>query len=94
MKLSWISAGIVSFIGLCGIVSLVNSGCNESSNPTDPVSTWSASCSCTSNQYNCDSFLSPADAQLCYNHCISSGAGDIHDLDRDHDKDACEEWNY
>jgi len=85
---------ILSGIIFCGIIVFANSGCDEESNPTSATSSWSSTCSCSSNRYNCDSFLSSTDAQLCYNHCINLGAGDIHDLDRDNDGNACEDWGY
>ncbi|MCB9078634.1 MAG: thermonuclease family protein [Anaerolineaceae bacterium] len=51
---------------------------------TNPV------CNCGSNTYNCSDFSSHQSAQQCYEYCKSVGAGDVHDLDRDHDGDACE----
>ncbi|GAG83978.1 unnamed protein product, partial [marine sediment metagenome] len=42
------------------------------------------------NLYNCSDFSTQAAAQACYDYCISQGAGDIHDLDRDNDGIACE----
>lgn len=47
-------------------------------------------CKCTGNIYNCDDFTTEAQAQACYNYCISLGKGDIHRLDRDNDGRACE----
>jgi hypothetical protein len=41
---------------------------------------------CSYNAYNCDDFGgSWSEANEVYNYCISIGAGDIHDLDRDND---------
>ncbi len=45
---------------------------------------------CEINAYNCSDFHSHAEAQSVYEHCIAEAAGDIHDLDRDDDGDACE----
>jgi micrococcal nuclease len=56
------------------------------SQPTQP----SATCDCSGNVYNCKNFSTHAQAQACYEYCISVGAGDIHRLDRDNDGIACE----
>lgn len=40
---------------------------------------------CSYNAYNCSDFSSWYEANQVYNYCISIGAGDIHDLDRDND---------
>lgn len=40
---------------------------------------------CSYNAYNCEDFSSWSEANEIYNYCISVGAGDIHDLDRDND---------
>lgn len=47
-------------------------------------------CGCSFNQYNCSDFSTQAEAQACYNYCVSQGAGDIHGLDSDDDGEACE----
>ena len=49
-------------------------------------------CSCAGNLYNCSKsdFSSKSAAQACYDYCISIGAGDVHDLDRNHDGGACD----
>ena len=47
-------------------------------------------CSCSADLYNCSDFTTHAQAQACYSYCISQGAGDIHQLDADHDGVACE----
>lgn len=47
-------------------------------------------CECYDNIYNCDNFSTQAEAQECYEYCVSQGKGDIHDLDRDNDGIACE----
>ena len=94
MKVVWNVTKVILLCGLFMIACIGLLSCEESSNPTDPVSDWSASCSCSSNLYNCDDFLSTRDAQLCYEHCINLGFGDIHDLDRDDDTNACEDWGY
>jgi hypothetical protein len=46
-------------------------------------------CSCRIDKYNCENFLKQAQAQACFNFCFSLGAGDIHQLDPDHDGIAC-----
>lgn len=48
-----------------------------------------APCICTENTYNCRDFESSADAQACFEYCLAS-TGDIHELDRDGDKQVCE----
>jgi hypothetical protein len=57
--------------------------------PTSTPTPGPTPCSCSGNLYNCGDFAI-GEAQACYNHCISQGMGDIHDLDRDHDGIACE----
>ncbi len=47
-------------------------------------------CSCSGDNYNCSDFSTHNTAQQCYAYCISQGAGDIHDLDRDNNGSACE----
>ena len=49
-------------------------------------------CDCSSNIYNCDDFPldNGATAKQCFQYCKDQGAGDIHDLDRDNDNNACE----
>jgi hypothetical protein len=60
-----------------------------SSTSSSSSSSNSGVCDCSYNRYNCGDFTS-SDAQDCYLYCKSLGKGDIHDLDRDHDGDACE----
>lgn len=51
-------------------------------------------CDCSANIYNCKGdFPLPngATADDCYAYCKSQGKGDVHDLDRNSDGDACEE---
>lgn len=55
--------------------------------PTQPPT---GPCLCYADLYNCSDFSTHAQAQACYNWCISQGAGDIHKLDRDGDGDVCE----
>lgn len=59
----------------------------------DLPSAEKSSCDCSGNLYNCDDFPFSWDAQACFLRCIALGAGDIHDLDRDDDGDACE-WSW
>lgn len=47
-------------------------------------------CACSGDLYNCADFDTHSQAQACYRHCISVGAGDIHRLDADNDGSACE----
>lgn len=57
---------------------------------TPPIA---GTCSCAGDLYNCilTDFQTHAQAQACYDYCISQGAGDIHRLDgNDNDGLACE----
>lgn len=47
-------------------------------------------CSCSGNTRNCSDFSTREQAQACYDYCVSQGRGDIHQLDHDHDGEACE----
>jgi hypothetical protein len=60
--------------------------------PTSPPAPHppAAVCDCSGNIYNCANFVTHAEAQACYNYCISVGRGDIHRLDGDNDGSACE----
>ena len=49
-----------------------------------------ALCSCYADLYNCAHFSTQAQAQACFEYCISLGRGDIHRLDADNDGIACE----
>lgn len=55
-----------------------------------PTSPPAAVCSCSGNLYNCSDFSTHAQAQSCYNYCVSLGYGDVHRLDGDNDGVACE----
>ncbi len=55
-----------------------------------PTPTSTVVCDCSGDVYNCSDFSTQADAQACYEHCVSLGYGDIHDLDKDDDGLACE----
>ncbi len=48
-------------------------------------------CDCSSNIYNCDDFITHAEAQNCYEYCASVIGSDIHWLDGDDDGLACED---
>jgi micrococcal nuclease len=56
--------------------------------PTSPPP--AAVCDCSGNIYNCSDFSTHAQAQACYDYCVSQGRGDIHRLDGDNDGVACE----
>jgi hypothetical protein len=62
--------------------------------PVTPVATPTVSpagpCACTGNLYNCPDFGSQAEAQACFDWCVSLGAGDVHQLDSNEDGVACE----
>ena len=84
--------GVVCLIVVCCCIGFVV-GCSDDDDDggSSPVSPFSATCSCTSNIYNCSDFQSSADAQLCFDHCLPI-AGDIHALDADDDLLACEDF--
>ncbi len=53
--------------------------------------TPTASCSCSSNTYNCGDFSTHAQAQAVYDCCIAQTGSDVHKLDgSDNDGQACE----
>ncbi|MCB8942922.1 MAG: hypothetical protein H6658_04020 [Ardenticatenaceae bacterium] len=54
------------------------------------VESETADCICTSNQYNCANFATHSAAQACYNFCWQQTGHDVHGLDGDDDKLACE----
>lgn len=58
-------------------------------NTVEPITT-PTTCACHEDIYNCTDFESQAAAQVCYDYCVSCGAGDVHRLDRDSDGVACE----
>ncbi|MBE0672864.1 MAG: hypothetical protein IH588_19980 [Anaerolineales bacterium] len=58
--------------------------------PTMPLQ--SAVCSCSGDTLNCKDFNSQAEAQACFNYCVSQGVGDIHQLDQNNNNDACEDF--
>ena len=47
-------------------------------------------CDCSYNRYNCADFSTQAEAQECYEYCLSLDKGDVHRLDGDNDGVACE----
>jgi len=58
--------------------------------PPPPTNTPQPACRCDGDVYNCNSFSTQRQAQICYNYCRSQGRGDIHGLDGDSDGSACE----
>jgi hypothetical protein len=53
-------------------------------------SSLSGPCSCSGDTLNCSDFSTQSSAQACMDHCISIGAGDIHNLDGNANGTACE----
>ena len=47
-------------------------------------------CDCSADTLSCNSFASRQDAQACYDHCQATVGRDVHGLDSDGDKRACE----
>jgi hypothetical protein len=58
----------------------------------------SAPCPCDGDTLNCNDFNTQAQAQTCFEYCVSLGRGDIHKLDQNNDGEACESlplhWHY
>jgi endonuclease YncB( thermonuclease family) len=50
----------------------------------------SGPCPCHDNVLNCSDFATQAEAQVCYDHCVELGQGDVHRLDSDGNGVACE----
>ncbi len=63
---------------------------SEPTSPTPPPPTTTANCSCSSNSYNCGDFSTHAEAQTIYECCMAEVGYDVHKLDADSDRDACE----
>ena len=51
-----------------------------------PINTYD----CSSDVYNCGDFTTQAEAQEVFDYCSQQGAGDVHQLDRDGNGQACE----
>lgn len=49
-------------------------------------------CTCTGNAYDCADFATGDDAQACYQHCLDLTGIDVHWLDGDRDRRACD-WS-
>jgi len=49
-----------------------------------------APCQCWSNLYNCSDFDTQAEAQTCFDYCMTTVGYDGHRLDADGDGTACE----
>ncbi len=49
-----------------------------------------AVCDCSGNIYNCPNFSTHAQAQACFEYCLSAVGYDVHQLDGDNDGVACE----
>ena len=47
-------------------------------------------CDCLGNDLDCEDFATAAEAQSCYEYCLSKGYGDVHGLDGDGDGIVCE----
>lgn len=54
------------------------------------TSTSPAAFICDHDAYNCSDFTTQAAAQQVFNYCFNLGFGDVHNLDIDNDKVACE----
>lgn len=55
-----------------------------------PTPTPLCPCDCSGDRYGCSDFATQAEAQACYDCCIASGYGDVHNLDADTDGVVCE----
>jgi hypothetical protein len=58
--------------------------------PLPPPAVEPVSCNCSGDVYDCRSFGSWAQAQGCFQYCVSAGAGDVHLLDENGDGLVCE----
>lgn len=70
-----------------------NTAVSPTATPVPPTDTPQpqAICTCAGDTLNCSDFDTQAQAQACYDYCVSQGRGDIHGLDgSDHDGRACE----
>ncbi len=68
-----------------------SSSSGQSSSDGGSTSSSSTSdCSCSSDSYNCGDFSTRAQAQACYEYCLSTVGKDVHRLDGDNDGSACE----
>ena len=47
-------------------------------------------CSCAGDLYNCGDFGTQEKAQACHDYCLAQVGSDVHNLDGDHDGEACE----
>lgn len=66
-------------------------GCWASSPaPPSAPAPGEAACDCSGNHYNCADFSTHAQAQACFEYCWSVRGFDVHQLDRDNDRVACE----
>lgn len=58
--------------------------------PLPPPAVEPVSCNCSGDVYDCNSFGSWAQAQGCFQYCVSVGQGDVHLLDENGDGLVCE----
>jgi hypothetical protein len=58
--------------------------------PTAVPASGAAWCDCGGPDLNCGNFASHANAQGCYDYCRGQGYGDVFNLDRDGNGQACE----
>lgn len=56
---------------------------------TPPI-TGTSVCNCSGNIHNCAAFSTHDQAQACFNYCLQTVGYDVHRLDRDKDRLACE----
>jgi micrococcal nuclease len=78
-------SGVFDTGGSTSVTSLPSTQTPFTQQPTGEVV-----CNCSSNIYNCGDFTTHAEAQACFEYCISMGRGDVHRLDGDNDDLACE----
>ena len=76
------------------VLFLVLTGCSTSQAPkqttTELKPKSNQTCSCRSDRYNCNNFETNWEAQEVYDCCMQKVGFDVHNLDRDSDKRACE----
>lgn len=49
-----------------------------------------AACDCSGNSLNCGDFTRRSEAQACFDYCMATVGSDVHELDANNDRVACE----
>ena len=80
------------FLGISSQTNVANAKADLAVGPIGLAATASPgeNCDCSHDRYNCADFASTEDAQACYWACGAQGKGDIHRLDLDDNRVACD----